>query len=69
MKYTGVKKNKYGLYDALLGSRIIGSFKTELEAAKAYNEHAKKIFSFPVLNKLNDEEDSNTENEEDKTII
>lgn len=56
----GVKRNPTtGEYEARLGIRLLGSYKTEKEAALRYNEEAKKVFSFPILNKGFEENDSN----------
>lgn len=62
MKYKGVKYNTTSnQYEATIGKRVIGSYKTELEAAKAYNEQAKKVFVFPILNNIKEIDIDNNE--------
>lgn len=39
------------MYTAKLGVKTIGEYRTLEDAAKAYNDNAKRIFNFPILNK------------------
>ena len=39
------------LYSARLGVKEIGQYKTLESAAEHYNEQARRIFTFPILNK------------------
>jgi hypothetical protein len=60
-KYKGVFKSKYRINYAspfracvgVNGGEFLGWFKTEIEAAKAYNEKAKELFGdFALLNEI-----------------
>lgn len=39
------------MYTAKLGVKTIGEYKSLEGAAEAYNDNAKRIFTFPILNK------------------
>jgi hypothetical protein len=57
IKFKGVSKTKYNRFRARIGldyKRVdLGCYSSEIEAAKAYNEAAKKYFGeFACLNKL-----------------
>lgn len=43
-----------GMYEARLGQRVLGEFKTEKEAIQKYNEHVTKSFAFPILIKTHE---------------
>ena len=57
MKTYGITfNNQTGLFEAQLGVRKIGEYKTQFEAINAYNILSSKIFNFPILNKLEEKE-------------
>lgn len=37
-------------WQARMGKRIIGEFKTKEEAMKCYDDKAREIFAYPILN-------------------
>lgn len=58
----GVKFNKITKkWEAKLGVKILGEFKTKIEAEDCYDETATKIFAFPFLNNKKVEEDGSEE--------
>lgn len=42
---------------AFLGKKILGEFKTKQEAMDCYDERAKQVFTFPILNNKSRQED------------
>ena len=62
MKLKGVKyHHDTKEFEAYIGKRSLGMFKTEQEARDKFDEEATKLFAFPFLNKkaldYKDEED------------
>lgn len=58
----GVRKNGKK-WEAFLGKKILGNFDTKKEAEDCYDENAKKIFKFPILNsEIQKPDDTGTEN-------
>ena len=62
MNYKGVTYNSdTAKYEARMGQRMLGEYKSAKEAALAYNEQASKIFTFPILNKIEDTNEQETD--------
>lgn len=43
-------------WEAVLGKKVLGIFKTKDLAQKAYNKRAQELFTFPLLEKVKEDE-------------
>lgn len=62
---VGVKYNFINYtWEAKIGQRVLGEFKTKEEAMECYDKKAKTVFNFPILN---NKDEANNEPEKENS--